>query len=230
MKKSRRAQAQAWLTIPKRFGDNFMSFALFEMEERPKNRLCLKLGQRKLSFQQQKAQTVSKIQEDSSKATSESTPPFDNGNNINVNFTKYGQGSSATAASREIPPLSGLCNLGNTCYINSLLQVLRFCPHFSEWIGDLNKLCECITSSKPPTDTSDTKQTKMHSGVDTHMTNCVPVNSEVVGKNIMECSEPQAVGGREDQPSSVGLVIHLYTVSMWSVNVYVLPLLLQRIN
>lgn len=200
------------------------------MEERPKNRLCLKLGQRKLSFQQQKAQAVAKIQEDSSKATSDSTPPVENGNNNYVNSTKYGQGSSATVASREIPPLSGLCNLGNTCYINSLLQVLRFCPQFSEWIGDLNKLCECITSSEPPNDTGNTKQTETHlSGVDTDTTNCVPANGEVAGGNFRECSEPQAVGGREDQPSSVGLVTHLHTVSMCSVCPSTLiPVLLGR--
>ena len=200
------------------------------MEERPKNRLCLKLGQRKLSFQQQKAQAVTKIQEDSSKATSESTPPVDNGNSNDVNSTKYGQGSSASAASREIPPLSGLCNLGNTCYINSLLQVLRFCPQFSEWIEDLNKLCERITSSEPPNDTGNTKQKETHSGVDADTTNCVPANGEVAGGNVMECSEPQAVGGREDQPSPVGLVTHLYTVSIYCLNAHVLPLSLQGKN
>lgn len=37
-------------------------------------------------------------------------------------------------------PLSGLCNLGNTCYANCILQVLRFCPHFSAEVARLSEV------------------------------------------------------------------------------------------
>jgi len=39
----------------------------------------------------------------------------------------------------SVLPLSGLCNLGNTCYANCILQVLRFCPRFS---AEMAKFCE----------------------------------------------------------------------------------------
>ena len=36
--------------------------------------------------------------------------------------------------------LSGLCNLGNTCYANSIVQVLRFCPHLGSKVASLSTL------------------------------------------------------------------------------------------
>lgn len=41
--------------------------------------------------------------------------------------------------------LSGLCNLGNTCYANCILQVLRFCPQFRFEVARLSE-----TFSAPP--------------------------------------------------------------------------------
>ena len=35
------------------------------------------------------------------------------------------------------PPFSGLHNLGNTCYLNSILQVLRFCPGFRSGVEEI---------------------------------------------------------------------------------------------
>jgi uncharacterized UBP type Zn finger protein len=41
----------------------------------------------------------------------------------------------------EIPslPHAGLLNQGNTCYANAVLQVLRCCPGFEEFVGHLAK-------------------------------------------------------------------------------------------
>ena len=159
------------------------------MEERPKSRLSLKLGQRKLSFQQ-KPSTASQSQEEP--ATQQTEP------------------SSSTSAkddeaTREIPPLSGLCNLGNTCYVNSLLQPLRFCPQFSQWIEELHKLGEQV-GAKPKE--RGAKQTRTPSkSLDT---NCrVSLNDGVAEDEAMDCSEPCA---EEREKPPVGLATHLHMV------------------
>lgn len=68
-----------------------------------------------------------------------------------LNFSPKVQSSGASPAHHqalapEVPAsassawLSGLCNLGNTCYANSILQVLRFCPEFSQKVACLSEL------------------------------------------------------------------------------------------
>lgn len=175
------------------------------MEERPKARLCLKLGQRKLFFQQ-KLQNGSKPPEESSETCSESAP-MTTSCSSETNSTTDEQGTSATCT-RETPPLSGLCNLGNTCYVNSLLQPLRFCPQFCQWIGELHCLCEqhvlqsCITGAKQ----TDVTQP----GCDA-TNNHLPSNVGLAAEgHAMECSEPHP---REEERSSVALVTHLHNVS-----------------
>lgn len=55
-----------------------------------------------------------------------------------------GGGSSITrpAAPRNATKLSGLSNLGATCYLNSLLQTLHFTPEFrgGRWEGGREKI------------------------------------------------------------------------------------------
>ncbi len=46
--------------------------------------------------------------------------------------------NSEKATTTTRPTLSGLCNQGNTCYANCILQVLRFCPQFSAEIAKLS--------------------------------------------------------------------------------------------
>ncbi|XP_782306.4 ubiquitin carboxyl-terminal hydrolase 1 [Strongylocentrotus purpuratus] len=40
----------------------------------------------------------------------------------------------------RVAPYTGLHNLGNTCYLNSVLQVLRYCPSFSDNLNRLSGL------------------------------------------------------------------------------------------
>ncbi|KAG2461914.1 ubiquitin carboxyl-terminal hydrolase 1 [Polypterus senegalus] len=50
--------------------------------------------------------------------------------------------SPHTYEKREnLVPFVGLNNLGNTCYLNSILQVLYYCPGFKAGIAHLHKLC-----------------------------------------------------------------------------------------
>lgn len=162
-----------------------------EMEERPKSRLCLKLGQRKLSFQQ-KPSTASKTQEEP--AVHEAEPS-------DCTSTK-----DEEVTNREIPPLSGLCNLGNTCYVNSLLQPLRFCPQFSQWIEELHKLSEQVGAKPKDHEAKQTDRTRSQS-VDT--TGRPSVNDGAVKDEAMDCSEPRT---EEKEKSPVELATHLYMV------------------
>lgn len=83
--------------------------------EKLKSRLSLKLGSRKL-FQTRLMQP-SEAQKRHSDADSMSG------------------GANAV-------PFAGLRNMGNTCYANSILQALRFCPGFLEGVSALQQLVE----------------------------------------------------------------------------------------
>ena len=160
-----------------------------EMEERPKGRLSLKLGQRKLSFQQ-KPLTSSKTHEEP--ATQQAEPSSSTGTKDEGDTT------------REIPPLSGLCNLGNTCYVNSLLQPLRFCPQFSQWIEELHKLSEQVGAKEHGVKEADKTRPR---GQDT--TTRLSLNNGVAKDDAMDCSEPCA---EEKEKPLIGLATHLHMV------------------
>ncbi|XP_024134142.1 ubiquitin carboxyl-terminal hydrolase 1 [Oryzias melastigma] len=49
-------------------------------------------------------------------------------------------------------PFVGLNNLGNTCYLNSVLQVLHYCPGFREGIKTLYDLSKCQEKPKEEAD------------------------------------------------------------------------------
>ncbi len=169
--------------------DNVLYYHKHEMEERPRSRLCLKLGQRKLSFQQ-KLSTASKTQEE----------PVTQDEPSNSTSTK-----DEEATSREIPPISGLCNLGNTCYVNSLLQPLRFCPQFSQWIEELHQLSEQVGANPKEHVAKQTDRTRSQS-VDT--TDRPSVNDGVAEDEAMDCSEPCT----EKRGKCMGLATHLHMV------------------
>ncbi len=105
---------------------------------RPKKPLSLK--QRKLAFQ---PATI-----DASCNTHVLAP-------LSTNRLESGSGSLEGVSSITIgAPLpngllfSGLCNLGNTCYVNSVLQALRFCPGFGAGVMRME-------SAKQPIDGED---------------------------------------------------------------------------
>lgn len=170
------------------------------MEERPaKARLCLKLGQKKLSFQQ-KPQAASNSREDGSTERPVTPPPTNSSN-----------GSSAAKDDRETPPLSGLCNLGNTCYVNSLLQPLRFCPQFPRWISDLHYRCRQLTeqSLKENESTAVVEQADKEAcqapGITA--TNCV---TSIREDKVVNGSGPAT---KENSSPPTGLATHLHTVN-----------------
>jgi hypothetical protein len=93
------------------------------MENRPKRSLSLrKQGQKRLTF------TSTAVQgQGADLSSAPQTGPEE-------------EASSAVPASSSTSWLSGLCNLGNSCYANSILQVLRFCPLFSAKVKLLSEL------------------------------------------------------------------------------------------
>jgi len=91
-------------------------------DEQAKGRLSLKLGRKRL-FQQ----TLSNSKDHQ---------------NIQQNTKNV-----CESQSRSPPPFSGLYNLGNTCYLNSILQVLRFCPGFCFGLEELHILCISVLAT-----------------------------------------------------------------------------------
>jgi len=57
-------------------------------------------------------------------------------------------GSGVLAALNHVPVMGTLCNIGNTCYLNSVVYTLRFAPHFlhnlHHLIHDLNVVQQTI--------------------------------------------------------------------------------------
>lgn len=98
-----------------------------KMENRPKRSLSLrKQGQKKLNF-------APKVEGELPGADLSSAPQAPGAEEGRV---------EVMPASSSASWLSGLCNLGNTCYANSILQVLRFCPHFSAKVMTLSELLQ----------------------------------------------------------------------------------------
>lgn len=102
-----------------------------QMEKRPKKSLSLKkLGQKKLNFFLRGNQDESVP----------SNPPKEDKPAEQGESDRKEELSVAPAPSSTTIWLSGLCNLGNTCYANSILQVLRFCPHLNEKVVVLSDI------------------------------------------------------------------------------------------
>lgn len=68
------------------------------------------------------------------------------------------------------PPFSALNNVGNTCYINSVLQILRYCPRFVESLKKVGReTVKCDQMDDHP------------SGVDTALPSC-PQQQQLASK------------------------------------------------
>ena len=176
--------------------------------ERPKNRLSLKLGQRKLGFQQKPA--TNKLQEEQATQQVEFS-------SCSTATTKD-ESIESTGSTREIPPISGLCNVGNTCYVNCLLQPLRFCPQFSRWIKELHQLSEQVGAQYSGVD-------EAGKIVDTHSqdldTTARPLTSSEVDKDeaMVHCGPSNQV---KEKPSVI-LASQLHMVKVVNLGIYVWP-------
>ncbi|XP_013869733.1 ubiquitin carboxyl-terminal hydrolase 1 [Austrofundulus limnaeus] len=88
----------------------------------------------------------------------------------------------------NLVPFVGLKNLGNTCYLNSILQVLYYCPGFREGIKNLFLLSKRKDEPKDETDKSEEPQCQQSDGEP----NALPAPIELLGSfNILITSVEQ---------------------------------------
>ncbi|XP_031616116.1 ubiquitin carboxyl-terminal hydrolase 1 isoform X2 [Oreochromis aureus] len=77
----------------------------------------------------------------------------------------------------NLVPFVGLNNLGNTCYLNSILQVLYYCPGFREGIKKLHDLS--IQKEKPKEETE--KSEEPHCQQSDGVSEALPAHIELLG-------------------------------------------------
>lgn len=113
------------------------------MEKRPKRQLSLKLGQQKLCFTSNDSKQSKSLSQSISTLCDEEAPIIKKPSNQISNEDTHPTTQAQQQDNRSTgPQYSGLCNLGNTCYVNSVLQVLRFCPNFSQGVFHVQNILD----------------------------------------------------------------------------------------
>lgn len=119
----------------------------FSLKLKPKKRAFAKTTNNEYVENETKEQAEEHEQRNENKSPRESSK-----SNISVSDTSSSV-VPETATKAAIPPLpyTGLANLGNTCYLNAVLQVLRYCPEFLPSLANLDKLYTHYKSTKDET-------------------------------------------------------------------------------
>uniref|UniRef100_A0A1A7WEY3 Ubiquitin carboxyl-terminal hydrolase n=1 Tax=Iconisemion striatum TaxID=60296 RepID=A0A1A7WEY3_9TELE len=87
-------------------------------------------------------------------------------------------GPPASCEKKEnLIPFVGLNNLGNTCYLNSILQVLYYCPGFREGIKKLYDLCKRKDTPKEEIENSEETPSQQSDGA----SEALPSHMELLG-------------------------------------------------